>query len=76
MSAKRVIHTASGTVTIGQYVQAWRTVKAAPEGQEFKSSLNGWWPATREEILREFSEGVQDRINQHVPYMQRGIKSH
>lgn len=74
MKTTRVIRTASGTVSIGQYVKAWRAVLRAPAGQGFSSSLNGWWPATREEILCEFSAGVQDRINQHVPYMQRGVK--
>ena len=59
------IKTASGTVTLGSYVAAWKAVKASPPGTEFKSSLCGWWPAKREEILAQFSAGVHDRINQH-----------
>lgn len=59
----RVIRTASGVVTLGQYAAAWRTVKASPGGTEFKSSLCGRSPETRETILRQFAEGLHDRIN-------------
>lgn len=51
-----------GTLTIGQYVHAWRTVLAADPGTEFKRGLTPWWPVTREDILREFRRGVHDRI--------------
>lgn len=60
---RRVIQTASGAVSLGQYAKAWRMVKAAPAGTEFKSSLCGLASATREEILRQFTEGLHDRIN-------------
>lgn len=60
---KRIIATGSGSVTIGAYVAAWKRVKASPPGTEFKSSLCGRWAATREEILQQFSDGVNDRVN-------------
>lgn len=59
----KIISTASGDVTLREYVRAWRAVKAAPSGTAFKSSLCGWWPASREEILRQFIAGLHDRIN-------------
>lgn len=52
-------------LTIGQYVQIIRRVKASPPGTMFKESFGGWWPATREEILRQFWQMVQDRINRN-----------
>lgn len=61
---KRVIRVANDKlVPLGQFVKAWKTVLASPPGTTFKSSLSGWWPATREEILGQFSFGVHDRIN-------------
>ena|SRR6185503_221027 len=71
---KRVITTSSGTVTLGQYVKAWRAVKEAPAATEFKSSLCGWWPASREEILSQFMQGVHDRINRRIPGYGEGRK--
>lgn len=53
-------------MTIGQYVTAWKACKAAPAGTEYDHGLCGWWPATREQILREFEEGMHDRINKHI----------
>ena len=50
-------------LTLGQYVEIVKRVKAAPAGTEFKESFGGWWPATREEILREFGQMVTDKIN-------------
>ena len=67
MGRIRVIRTASGTVTLGAYVKAWREVKAAPAGTEFRSSLCGWAPETRETILSQFQDGLAGRINRHIP---------
>ena len=63
-----VIHLPASTKTlsVGQYVTAWKDCKAAKEGQEFKHGLGGWWPVTRETILREFEKGMHDRINKHI----------
>src|SRR4051794_18479032 len=73
MMASHIIRTASGSVTLAQYCDAWRRVIASPAGAIFKSSL--MWvfnPTSREEILREFREGVNDRINRHIPGYGRG----
>lgn len=68
----RVIGTANGDVTLGTYVEGWRKVLSAPAGAMFKQSLTGWWPASREEVLGQFSYGVHDRINRHLPWFRKG----
>lgn len=73
---KLVITTERRTLTLGQYCVAWRTVKAAPAETEFKESLCGWWPESRETILGQFSYGVHDRINRHLPWFGKGRKWH
>jgi hypothetical protein len=60
---KKVINTASGTVSLASYVKTWQAVKSAPVGKVYGSSLCGLHPATREEILGQFAEGLHDRIN-------------
>jgi hypothetical protein len=59
------------TVGLGAYLQAIRTAKANP-GVEFKHGLTAWWPCTGSEIMRQFREGMHDRINQNISYIQRG----
>ena len=60
-------------VTIGQYVLAIKTAKANPEA-EFKHGLTCWWPCTGEEIMRQFQDGMMDRINQGISYKWRGLQ--
>ncbi len=60
------------TVTLGQYVQAIRLAQANPAA-EFKHGLTTWWPVTGAEVMQQFRAGVQTRINQAVPYWQRGL---
>lgn len=59
------------TVTLAAYLTAIKFAKANP-AQEFKSGLASWWPCTGQEIMNEFMKGVHDRINQRIPYHQRG----
>ncbi len=59
-------------VPLGAYVKAIKTAKANPD-MEFKTGLTTWWPTTGREILEQFREGMMDRINQGVPYGQRGV---
>lgn len=58
------------TVSLRQYVSAVKLAKANPE-TEFKYGLTCWWPCKGKEVVGQFWEGVQDRINQAIPYMQR-----
>ncbi len=59
------------TVTLRQYIDAVKLAKANPD-QEFKHGLTCWWACTGRVIRKQFWLGVQDRINQAVPYMRRG----
>lgn len=61
------------TVSLGQYLAAVKLAKTNPEA-EFKHGLTCWWPCTGKEILRQFFEGVQERINDAVPYIERGLR--
>jgi len=60
------------SVTIGNYVKGIKLAKANPD-TEFKHGLTCWWACTGREIMKQFREGVQQRINEAVPYIQRGI---
>ena len=71
---QRVIVTSSGTVTLCAYVKAWKAVKAAPVNTMYKSTLCTWWPESREEILRQFMQGLNDRINGHIAGYAQGRK--
>ena len=61
-------------VTIGQYVKAIKLAKANPDA-EFKQGLTCWWPVTGREIMRQFMDGVQDRITAGISYSARGMQS-
>ena len=59
-------------VTVGQYVAAIRLAKANPD-MEFRHGLTCWWSCTGREIMKQFWRGVEQRINDAVPYVQRGM---
>lgn len=61
-------------VSLKAYVAAIKTAKANPT-VEFKVGLTTWWPTKGAEILRQFHDGMMERINDAVPYSQRGIES-
>ena len=58
-------------VTLGQYVKAVKLAKAHPD-VEFKHGLTCWYPCTGKEIVKQFLAGVNDRITQAIPYLERG----
>lgn len=60
-------------VTLAAYLRAVRVAKANPDA-EFKHGLTCWWPCTGADIVRQFVAGMIDRINQAIPYTQRGTK--
>lgn len=74
ISRRLCIGTATGTVTLGAYVSAWRKVKGAKPGTTWNHSPCSHCPSTREEILREFSFGLHDRISRHIPGFGYGRK--
>jgi hypothetical protein len=61
------------TVSLAAYNQAVRRAKAAPAAT-FKTGLTTWWPTTGAEIMEQFREGMTQRINDAIPYSQRGLR--
>jgi hypothetical protein len=64
-----VITLGDGTqIDVRDYAKMWRRVKEAPPGSTFNRSLrSSWIPVTREELLEQFSYGMNDRISRHIP---------
>ena len=60
-------------VTLGAYVRAVRLAKANPH-TTFETGFRTWWPTTGAEIMDQFRAGMMDRINQAIPYIDRGKK--
>lgn len=58
-------------VSLAAYIAAVKRAKANPT-EIFSHGLTCWWPCAGEEIVRQFVDGMQERINQAVPYHQRG----
>ncbi len=58
-------------VTIRAYIKAVRDAKANPD-TTFKTGLTCWWACTGKEIVEQYWEGVQDRINENKSYITRG----
>lgn len=61
-------------VDVRDYAKMWRRVREAPPGSTFKESLRGWWPVTREELLEQFRDGMDDRLSSHMPGYKQGRK--
>lgn len=57
-------------VTIGQYVVAVKRAKLNLDA-EFKDGLTSWGPTTGRQVVRQFIQGVHDRINSGRPYHER-----
>lgn len=60
------------TVSLGQYVKAVKMAKANLD-KTFRYGLSCWWPCTGRDIMRQFVDGMQERISDAIPYSQRGI---
>ena len=58
------------SVPLKTYLAGVRLAKANPDA-EFKTGITCWWPCTGREIVKQFFDGVQDRINQAIPYVDR-----
>ncbi len=61
------------TVTLRDYVRAVRTAKANPAAT-FNHGFTTWCPTTGADIMRQFREGMTERINAAIPYSQRGVR--
>jgi hypothetical protein len=71
----RVIHLPAigKVVPLGAYLHAIRLAKANPE-KMFSAGFTTWWPSTGAEIIDQFRQGMMQRINEAVPYVQRGLQ--
>lgn len=58
-------------IPLRTYVAAVKTAKSHPE-IVFMTGLDNFGATTGAEIVRQFREAVQDRINQSIPYRLRG----
>jgi hypothetical protein len=59
-------------VSLKTYVAGIKLVKANPD-KVFKHGLTCWWSCTGAEILKQFRDGVIERINDCIPYVDRGM---
>ena len=57
-------------VSLSQYIKGVKLAKNNLE-MEFKHGLTCWWPCTGKDIVRQFREGMNERINQGIPYIKR-----
>lgn len=78
MTRRAVILGDGRAVPLVAYVAAWRAMLAASEDCRFRGSPKdprGWKGSyTRAEVLREFRDGLHDRINRHIPNHGKGRK--
>jgi len=61
-------------VPLDVYVKGIKLAKANLD-REFKQGITCWWPCTGREIVKQFYQGLQDRINQGIPWIERGIET-
>jgi hypothetical protein len=40
----------------------------------FKTGFSTWWPTTGAEVMEQFRAGMTERINEAIPYHERGKK--
>lgn len=59
-------------IPLRSYIDGIKKAKANPDA-EFKHGLTMWWSCTGRDIMRQFVDSVNDRINQGIPYIKRGI---
>ncbi len=71
----RVIHLPAidKVVPLAVYIEAVRKAKANPTAT-FATGLTTWWPTTGAEIMQQFQSATMQRINEAIPYNQRGLK--
>ena len=75
MTARYVTLGDGRKIGLGRYVAAWRATLAAPDNARFAGSpRDPRHPCDRATVLREFREGMDDRINRSLPYYGHGRK--
>jgi len=61
--------------SLGAYVRAVKKAKANPDAM-FSCTICSWASGRGRDIMREFMDGVMDRINQGIPYTKRGKREY
>lgn len=75
MSARYVTLGCGRRIGLGAYVRAWRQCLAlAPETRVAGTLSHSREPGTVADVLRQFREGLADRINRHIPGHGQGRK--
>jgi len=59
-------------IPLSVYVAGVKAAKANPD-RMFKHGLTTWWETSGAEIMQQFRAGMMDRINQGIPYSNRGL---
>lgn len=59
------------SVSVGQYVKAVKFAMSQP-GRTFKHGLTCWWACTGADVAAQFRRGLHERINEAIPYVERG----
>lgn len=57
-------------VTMRQYINAVKLAKNNPD-KTFQTGLTCWWPCTGQDIVNQFVDGLMERINDCIPYIDR-----
>ena len=59
-------------VSIKDYIAGIKQAKANPD-KMFKHGLTCWWSCSGDDIMRQFMDGINERVNQAIPYCERGL---
>ena len=64
---KVIVINSNKRISLRTYINAWKALKAIPSDQRdhitVKESLCTWYPVTVTECLKQYTDGVHDRIN-------------
>lgn len=72
--SKRYITLANGRkIGLGRYVAAWKQCLELPTNTPIGPGISGWGQ-TAGEALRDLRQGLEDRINKHIPGYGKGRK--
>jgi len=72
MAGRYVTLSEGRRVSLAQYVMGVKYAKAHPDVR-FPTGLTCWYPCSGADIVRQFREGMHERITQGTPYAQRGL---
>lgn len=60
-------------VSLKAYIAGVKLAKQNPD-MIFKHGLSCWWACSGADIMRQFRAGINDRINNNISYVKRGLK--